>query len=1070
MRKSFLILACLCLLAVTVNAHAVEPRSDMFLRSSKAAVNESLSDAPKVTYANTRADTFCYGGHDGSGYAILGGVWDFADGTMQGWYGIDQTLNLGTTWWDRYLATDYEYPATAPMTNATAGHLWCGGEKSRAMAECWACDAGAENESYGYAGDLCQRITGPLLTLGAGDITIGMQYYTDSEGGVYDYSKVVIVCFDGANELEILTVDNLDAGIEGAPGAPINYAGQVFDFELPDGTDGVKLRFEFVSDGGWDDEDGDYCSEVGPIGLDNVVLSGAVTASYTFETTDHGFVAEHCPGIGNWVAVRDVALYTILDPCACELEDYVLAFHDDNLEHGDPSSAFNQANMAVSPIVDRTAYPPPDYNSIFARWDMYAWMPLNNGVLYRPGWFYDPWECEFTGATGWSPRVGQSVWHYVGTDPVCYSSSNSATSNTVPGTANYYRFCLEVLACCACFGIGDCTGTSNETPLFDNIEVCVTGVANAPVAAYGPAGGNFYQDAFSQSMFLDPAATGRCDSWDVGGGAEPPYILADSLAITGPAVSGATPSWEAYLWVHLPRVGPSIDTGALAAWKSRFSGDPETGFVKARMDSSETILPFANKMCSYFHENDPGYNAAFENLTDENEILPDDLFTPGTLVQYFVTTNYIGNPEFAFLQDTTGGFFLDIDFLPSMRNDTMTREIVWPCVLYVDSYNRGAENFIQPALDFFLQEVPGIGPNNDRYDENGGSSNFNASSIYRNGNNGATLPQLLGYKCIILNSGDFSEGALDETDIIGLEDWLLTSICEFNDERQGLILNGDEMPGIVQSHRPSFLFGALGAGLDCSPYRDAGCPSGSPDDTTYCVQIIDVDTPVFPTSTDIYAYGNGCPNIYTYSVMFPQGTGLGNRSWFDYDFSGPKGIVEFAQIVNEDLGFGNYRTSVEGYSYHHITSSFNGTTGQCVPDSAGIVSAAGSEIIATLNWMFDGPPGAFCTNPCTITDDVPDIGGVDVRVNRLFQNRPNPFNPRTVISFSVAQRGKVELAIYDVSGRLVRQLRNDVMDAGQQNVVWDGTDDVGHKVTSGIYWSQLKINDYMSTKKMVLLK
>jgi hypothetical protein len=352
----------------------------------------------------------------------------------------------------------------------------------------------------------------------------------------------------------------------------------------------------------------------------------------------------------------------------------------------------------------------------------------------------------------------------------------------------------------------------------------------------------------------------------------------------------------------------------------------------------------------------------------------------------------------------------------------------------------------------------------------GGSSNYNANSIYRNGNNGATLPQLLGYSCILVNSGDFSAGAMEETDMIGLEDWLLTSICENNDVRQGLILNGDEMAGIIQAHRPSFLFGALGAGLDCSPYRDQNCPSGTDEDTTYCAQIIDVDTPVFPTSTDIYAYGNGCPNIYTYSVMFPQGTGLGNRSWFDYDFSGPKGIVEFAQIVNEDLGLANYRSTIEGYSYHHITSNFNAGTGQCVADSAGIVSAAASEIVNTLDWMFNGPPPAFCTNPCTIIDDVPDIGGVDVRVNRLFQNRPNPFNPRTVISFSVAQRGKVELNIYDVSGRLVRQLRNEVMDAGQQNVVWDGADDAGHKVTSGIYWSSLSVGDYTSTKKMVLIK
>lgn len=1066
MRKILVVVVCLCLLGAASSTQAFTPRADRFLNTKQVVAKEMDGDKP-LTTANTfsRADTICFGGHDGNGYAVEGGIWDFSDGTMQGWYGIDMTQNSGQYWWARYRAIDYECPASAPMTNASSGHLWCGGEQSDADAGCWTCDAGLDC-ALGYPNSLCQRATAPLIPYTTGDISINFQYYTDSEGLTFDYTKVQILAYDGSILIEAMDVDDL-GGINGLPGSPVTFSSEIYDFNIPEGTDGLKLRFEFVSDTFWSDEDGLYCSTYGAIGLDNVTLaSDAGSTTYDWESDSEGFVYEHCPGVGNWIAINPIDNYLILDPCACELSNYVLAFHDDNLTHGDPGAENSQWNMAVSPIIDRSAYPAPDYNSIFARWDIYSWLPLENGVLYRPGWFYYPWECTETGSLGWSPRSGDDDYLYVGTDPICYESNDNATENEVPGGATYYRFCIEVKACCTCFGITNCTGASNETPLIDNIQVCVTGIPDAPVADYG--NGCYYQDGFGQSMFIDPTATGRCDSWDVGAGTAPPFTLSDSLSISGPPVLGTTPSWEAKLWFKLPRVGPAINQTAYNAWKSRLPGDPELGFVAVRMDSCQTIMPFSNKFCSYFHESEAGFNMAFNDLTDENEILPDDLFTPGTLIQYFVTTNYIGNPQFAFVEDTTNGFFREIEILPSMRVDPVAEEIVWPCVLYVDAYNRGAENFIQPALDYFLQEVPGVGPNNDRYDEDGASTNYNGSSLYRTGNNGATLPQLLAYSGIIVNSGLFSGGALEETDFIGLEDWLLTSICDQSEVRQGLILNGDEMALIIQEHRPSFLFGALGTGLDCSPYRDAGCPSGTPEDTSFCIQVIDVDMPVFPSSTDYWAYGNGCPNIYTYSVLFPQGTGQGNRSWFDFDFSGPKGVVEFAQIVNEDLGLNNYRTSVEGYSYHHITSSFAG--GTCVPDSAGIVSAVASELVGTLNWLFDGPPPAFCTDPCGITDDVPDVDGVEVKINRLYQNRPNPFNPRTVISFAIAQRSDVELAIYDVSGRLVRQLKKGVMDAGLQNIVWDGTDDTGRNVSSGIYWSQLTIGEYRSNKKMVLLK
>ena len=91
-------------------------------------------------------------------------------------------------------------------------------------------------------------------------------------------------------------------------------------------------------------------------------------------------------------------------------------------------------------------------------------------------------------------------------------------------------------------------------------------------------------------------------------------------------------------------------------------------------------------------------------------------------------------------------------------------------------------------------------------------------------------------------------------------------------------------------------------------------------------------------------------------------------------------------------------------------------------------------------------------------------------VTRLYQNHPNPFNPNTTIHFNLRNRGAVSLAVYDVSGRFVHELVDDVMDSGPHEVTWDGRDKVGRTVASGVYFYRLSARDFVQTKKMVLLR
>lgn len=88
----------------------------------------------------------------------------------------------------------------------------------------------------------------------------------------------------------------------------------------------------------------------------------------------------------------------------------------------------------------------------------------------------------------------------------------------------------------------------------------------------------------------------------------------------------------------------------------------------------------------------------------------------------------------------------------------------------------------------------------------------------------------------------------------------------------------------------------------------------------------------------------------------------------------------------------------------------------------------------------------------------------------LSQNYPNPFNPSTTIEYQLPQNGLVQLKIYDIAGREVATLINEVQNAGSYRVQWNATDVQGSKVASGVYFYRLTSGSFSQIKKMMLLK
>ena len=99
----------------------------------------------------------------------------------------------------------------------------------------------------------------------------------------------------------------------------------------------------------------------------------------------------------------------------------------------------------------------------------------------------------------------------------------------------------------------------------------------------------------------------------------------------------------------------------------------------------------------------------------------------------------------------------------------------------------------------------------------------------------------------------------------------------------------------------------------------------------------------------------------------------------------------------------------------------------------------------------------------------------DIKRTALLQNFPNPFNPETWIPYTLADDADVSVRIYDIQGKLVRQLDVGQRPAGnylsrETAVYWNGKDRLGGSVSSGVYFYTLKADAFSDTRRMVILK
>jgi len=109
----------------------------------------------------------------------------------------------------------------------------------------------------------------------------------------------------------------------------------------------------------------------------------------------------------------------------------------------------------------------------------------------------------------------------------------------------------------------------------------------------------------------------------------------------------------------------------------------------------------------------------------------------------------------------------------------------------------------------------------------------------------------------------------------------------------------------------------------------------------------------------------------------------------------------------------------------------------------------------------------FTLNAPTGTDD-PTLVTPSLSVS--LKNYPNPFNPVTTIAFNVPKASNVTVEVFNLKGHKVKTLVHGWLSTGLQQLTWNGTNDMGKTVASGIYFCKVKGNNFHSTQKMMMLK
>jgi hypothetical protein len=994
--------------------------------------------APVAT-ASARADTFFLFAASGAGAYGMPGTNDrgytFDNGSggpaTAGWTTYDATAQPGTYWHLQSLTltnghgTDFQGAAGLSSAGGpTAGNdyaWWCGRED--------ACGWTSPN-GYGTNWNQWLELAVPAAaTLGE----IEFDYIGDFEGDTYDF--FTLYTKTGAND-PVQLMANTVSGEQ----AVIHYGPIAFG-------DVDKLIFSFVSDGGWSDEDGSFITDIGAVWIDNIEVNytGAADVAWNFED---GIEANYPALTPSYPAGAGIygALYANLfseDVCITN-STYAWAFFDlgtTNPEYPIPVTIYGPPyvdNGIQSPIFEKAhALGDPtgtsvldahDANSQFlVRWMVYRDLPINALIFYQLFVAAQTVEVPCLGQWANNNTVyygDDNAWGDWFLDYNLYLA-NSAAGNTINGIA----IRMNSIDQCGvwCNVNGDGTGHT-PAPYFDTISAMLV---NSSSIAWNIDTFRRFQDNF-------PETSGKVridSSINVEPTTSTTLVIGDSTRIdlnmagNGGIADDPNTVGHSAVYMHF-RVVAGPHTGSTAA----AMGDPDASdgihspLVGTTVVNGETWNVAVADTARYQNTQSPGA-WAFD--------LADNYFEPGDVIEFYykgvaVDATISTRPLYAENADPDLRAYYIVRCLPTAGATMLYCDDdlgILPWWEEAFRYN-GYEDY-----DVYATQAP--------------------SSGLHNGLGGrAEIGDIDQYEVIVWDSGQLPsytiQNALPDDitfDDVLLDDWLVNSA-----HNTCLWIMGNELAS-DQTDEPSFLNESLGAVriLSGTYYDDlTGIKVPKVLATHPALEIGGLDPYVWIDA--------GCPTIENLDLVALNTTNPLAVEAFAWQVTG--GSQAKAGIYNQDPDGNGNASSPGGYTNRTLFNPFSylevWDAGFGVGDGYSYARRMVGDVLSNL-CGFD-PNGT------------PDAAGEVPASFALKGNFPNPFNPKTTIRFALAANEHVHLSVYDLGGRLVKTLVDEPMTADNHEVVWDGKDNGGARVASGVYFYKLVAGDFNATEKMVMLK
>jgi hypothetical protein len=185
----------------------------------------------------------------------------------------------------------------------------------------------------------------------------------------------------------------------------------------------------------------------------------------------------------------------------------------------------------------------------------------------------------------------------------------------------------------------------------------------------------------------------------------------------------------------------------------------------------------------------------------------------------------------------------------------------------------------------------------------------------------------------------------------------------------------------------------------------------------------------------------------------------------EYNLAAHPGLHSYSAVSNDVsvAGGASYRTFTEGYDFTVMRA--DGHMGFPACDTSAVIIKTWMDCVLTWGrWS----QTEIC-NPILVNVN-PNTGVAPAVVSSLAQAYPNPMNPTATISYTVGTPGKVMLRVFDVTGRVIRTLVDESQATGRHAVIWDGANDRGEKVASGVFFYQLDAPGFKGAKKIVILQ